>query len=123
RELCLEDPREELGQTQFTQPALYAVNAMAYLAKVEESGKPDFLVGHSLGEYDALFAAGAFDFITGLKLVKKRGELMSQATGGGMAAVLFMEADAIRSALDGSGFSGIDIANYNSPKQTVISGK
>ena len=89
KELCLEDPNGVLGLTQYTQPALYVVNALTYLKEVKTTGvKPDFVAGHSLGEYDALFAAGVFDFATGLKLVQKRGELMSQAKGGGMAAVL-----------------------------------
>src|SRR6516162_2607290 len=89
KELCLHDPHQQLGQTQFTQPALYVVNALSYLKKMKDGSKvPTYLAGHSLGEYNALFAAGVFDFETGLRLVKKRGELMSQATGGGMAAVI-----------------------------------
>jgi len=123
RDLCLTDAQEQLGQTQFTQPALYAVNALSYLAKVAESGRqPDYAIGHSLGEYDALFAAGAFDFVTGLRLVQRRGAIMSKAQGGGMAAVLGMEAAAIAAALASSGCSQVDIANFNAPTQTVISG-
>ena len=88
-ELCLKDPQGRLSQTQFTQPALFVINAFTGLAKVEQKGsKPDYLAGHSLGEYNALFAAGVFDFLTGLKLVQKRGELMSGVQGGGMAAVV-----------------------------------
>lgn len=69
KELCLEDPRRELNKTQFTQPALYVVNALCCLRKVQETGaKPDFLVGHSLGEFNALLAAECFDFETGLQL-------------------------------------------------------
>ena len=72
KELCLEDPRSELGKTQFTQPALYVVNALSYFSKIEEAGKaPDFVAGHSLGEFNALMAAQCFDFETGLKLVCK----------------------------------------------------
>jgi trans-AT polyketide synthase, acyltransferase and oxidoreductase domains len=123
RDLCLEDPQDRLGQTQFTQPALFAVNALTYLAKLADGGaRPDAVAGHSLGEYNALLAAGAFDFPTGLKLVQTRGAIMSKAQGGGMAAVLGMEATAIRQTLDAGGFSGVDIANYNAPTQTVISG-
>jgi len=56
--LCLEDPNGELGKTQYTQPALYVVSALAYLDRVgKENTKPDVLAGHSLGEYNALFAA------------------------------------------------------------------
>lgn len=124
KELCLEDPNQTLGMTQYTQPALYVVNALSYLQKVNNIGKkPDFVAGHSLGEYDALFAAGAFDFATGLKLVQKRGELMSHAVGGGMAAVIGLTPDQVADTLASNGLESIDIANYNSPTQIVISGK
>lgn len=123
KELCLEDPEDKLGFTQYTQPALYIVNAMYYLKKLQETGqKPDFVAGHSLGEYDALFAAGVFDFGTGLELVKKRGELMGQAQNGGMAAVLGLTEEEIREIINKNGLDYIDIANLNSPSQTVISG-
>jgi malonyl CoA-acyl carrier protein transacylase len=77
RELCVEDPRGQLVQTAFTQPALFTVNAMLYRAR-QESGRPapDFVAGHSLGEYNALVAAGVFDFATGLGLVARRGAIM-----------------------------------------------
>ncbi len=69
----MENPDEILGQTQYTQPALYTVNAFHYLKKTRETDeKPNYVAGHSLGEYNALFAAGVFDFETGLKLVKKK---------------------------------------------------
>lgn len=123
KELCLQDPRGTLGQTQYTQPALFTVNALTCLSLTEELGRgPDFAAGHSLGEYNALFAAGAFDFATGLRLVKKRGELMAQATGGGMAAVIGLARDQIRDVLLLSGSTDVGIANLNSPSQTVISG-
>jgi trans-AT polyketide synthase/acyltransferase/oxidoreductase domain-containing protein len=121
-ELCLRDPEKKLGQTQFTQPALYVANALTYVARLEDDKRrPDFAAGHSLGEYNALFAAGAFDFITGLKLVQKRGALMSRVQGGGMAAVIGLPAEKIRDLLS-ENFPSVDIANLNSPKQTVISG-
>lgn len=123
KELCMEDPHSNLGQTQFTQPALYIVNGLSYLRKIRETGKkPDYVAGHSLGEYNALFAAGAFSFGEGLKLVKKRGELMSHATGGGMAAVIGLNEAQITDALEQNNLQSIDIANYNSPTQIVISG-
>lgn len=122
KKLCLEDPMKQLGQTQFTQPALYTVNVLTYLKKIRETGEmPDYVAGHSLGEYSALFAAGAFDFETGLKLVKHRGELMSKAVGGGMAAVLGLNEEKVEDLLKTNGFDTIDIANYNSPTQIVIS--
>jgi malonyl CoA-acyl carrier protein transacylase len=123
KELCLKNPDKKLDSTEYTQPALYAVNVLSFLAKVEdEKLRPDFVIGHSLGEYDALYAAGAFDFATGLKLVQKRGALMSAATGGGMAAILGMDSDAVATALVELGAESIDVANYNSPRQIVISG-
>lgn len=122
REICLNNPKNCLSQTQFTQPCLYTINALHYYKAVAEGKKPKILAGHSLGEYNALLAAGAFDFITGLKLVKKRGELMSQATDGTMAAVLGVDPDSIRKIFDNNNFKALDIANYNSPTQTVISG-
>lgn len=122
REMCLADPGQNLNQTQFTQPALYTVNALSYLKKVNGSAKPDFLAGHSLGEYNALHAAGAFSFETGLKLVKRRGELMSQALPGAMAAVINCPEERLRAVLAESGLEAIDIANLNSPSQIIISG-
>jgi len=124
KSLCLDDPEKRLNQTDYTQPALYIVNALTYLSKTEKTDlRPDFVAGHSLGEYNALFAAGVFDFITGLKLVQKRGQTMVKVTGGGMAAVIGMQPDKIKRVLKDAAFETIDIANYNSPKQTVISGR
>lgn len=124
RELCLEDPRGELGLTQFTQPALFVVNAMTFRAATEDGAAPPALVaGHSLGEYNALLAAGVFDFKTGLTLVKRRGSLMGQVGGGGMAAVIGLRPDPIEGVLRGSEAGRqLDVANYNSFDQTVIAG-
>ena len=121
--LCLEDPEGNLNQTQYTQPALFAVSALEYLSHTKETGeKPDFLAGHSLGEYTALFAAGAFDFETGIRLVRKRGELMGKAKGGGMAAVIGIDANRVREILECAGVETVQVANYNSPQQTILSG-
>lgn len=123
RDLCINDPESQLNLTQFTQPALYVINALHYFKRKAEGQQADYLAGHSLGEYNALLAGGAFDFVTGLKLVQKRGALMGQAKDGGMAAIIGLTAEQIRSVLaDHSELSGIDVANYNSPTQTVISG-
>lgn len=122
RQLCLEDPDNLLGQTRYTQPSLYVVNALFYAKARTLVDRPSYLAGHSLGEYNALLAAESFDFMTGLRLVKKRGELMSQAVSGGMGAVIGLAPDKIARALEASGLTSIDIANYNSPSQTVISG-
>lgn len=123
KELCLSDPEKKLGKTQYTQPAIYIVNALSYVKKIEQTGKkPNYLAGHSLGEYNALQAAGCFDFETGLRLVRKRGELMSQAAEGGMAAILNASQEEIEAILLDNGLTEIDIANHNSPTQIVISG-
>ncbi|MBV1883326.1 MAG: ACP S-malonyltransferase [Pseudomonadales bacterium] len=123
KELCLKDSKRELNKTQFTQPALYVVNALSYFKKIADGGnKPNYVAGHSLGEFNALLAAECFDFETGLKLVKKRGDLMSQSMGGGMAAILNSSQEEIETLLDLNGLKNIDIANYNTPSQIVISG-
>lgn len=123
KELCTDDPRRELHQTRYTQPALYVVNALSYRRKQQETGEiPDFVAGHSLGEYNALESAGVIRFEDGLKLVKKRGELMSQAPKGAMAAILGSTEKAIRDILEKNALTCIDIANVNSPSQTILSG-
>jgi len=123
KELCLENPNQQLNQTQYTQPALYVVNALAYQKKLKDGEKePDFLAGHSLGEYNALQAAGVFSFESGLKLVKKRGELMSEAKNGGMAAILNSSEEQIHQILKDANLTSIDIANLNAASQIVISG-
>ncbi|MDO9005935.1 MAG: ACP S-malonyltransferase [Aquabacterium sp.] len=123
RQLCLEDPDNRLKETQYTQPALYVVNALHHWKARADGAQPAMLAGHSLGEYNALLAAGSFSFLTGLRLVQKRGELMSQARDGGMAAVLGMGVDKIGGVLMSNQLSAIDIANHNTPQQVVISGK
>jgi malonyl CoA-acyl carrier protein transacylase len=124
KELCLNDPDLNLSFTQYTQPALFVVNALSYLKKIKEAGKkPDFLAGHSLGEYNALWAAGAFDFVTGLRLVKKRGGLMGRVTGGGMAAIIGLNSEQVEDVLNTNKLNTIAIANYNTPYQIIISGR
>lgn len=123
RELCVEDPNGVLDQTEYTQVALFVVNALRYLEEVRRTGVlPDFLAGHSIGEYNALFAAGAFDFVTGVELVAKRGELMAQASSGGLCAVLGLNADVVESVVESDSFHTLDVANYNTPTQTVVAG-
>ena len=122
RKLCLEDPDNRLKETQFTQPSLYVVNALHHYKAVSQGTQPAYLAGHSLGEYNALLAAGVFDFLTGLRLVKKRGELMSQAKNGGMGAVIGLGASAIEKVIKEHGLASLDVANFNTPSQTVISG-
>jgi trans-AT polyketide synthase, acyltransferase and oxidoreductase domains len=122
RALCLSGPKKQLNLTQFTQPALYVVNALNWLAKQESIGKIDYLMGHSLGEYNALFAAGAFDFETGLKLVKERGLLMGNASKGRMLAVLGLTKPELEDFLRQKKLTELEIANYNTATQLILSG-
>ncbi len=123
-DLCLNDSQGLLSKTEYTQPALFVVNALHHYRQQQENthATPDFFAGHSLGEYNALLAAGVFSFETGVRLVKKRGELMGKASGGGMAAVLGVPASEVRALLDEHHLTQIDIANFNTPTQTVIAG-
>lgn len=113
---------QKLADTRYTQPCLYMVNALHGIRALREGAAPAFLAGHSLGEYNALHAAGAFDLMTGLRLVQRRGELMAQASGGAMAAVLGLEAGRIIELMMAHGLDAVDIGNYNAPTQTVVSG-
>lgn len=123
KQLCLEDPDSRLGNTRFTQPALYVMNALSYARKLQETKQePDVVVGHSLGEFNALQAAGCFDFETGLRLVQKRGELMGNVSNGGMAAVLNATRADIEERLAAHGLANLHLANYNTPSQIVLSG-
>ena len=123
-ELCVNDKENKLNLTEYTQPALFIVNALMYKEKIAEEGEvPDFVAGHSLGEYNALYAADVFDFVTGVKLVKKRGELMGKAKNGSMAAILGFDEEQIKSIISETGLDAIDIANLNSAYQVVISGR
>jgi [acyl-carrier-protein] S-malonyltransferase len=130
--LCFEGPREALDDTVNTQPALF-VTSLAVLEVLRTEGKlpaPEahLVAGHSLGELTALTAAGAMEFADGLRLVRERGRLMKLAgeqNSGGMAAVLkAKETDVEKACREASAEVGqpVQIANYNSPGQVVISG-
>ncbi|MGD8810269.1 MAG: ACP S-malonyltransferase, partial [Gammaproteobacteria bacterium] len=89
RTLCFEDPREEIGLTKFTQPALLTHEIAclrAFNSLTDAAVSAQLVGGHSLGEYSALVAAGALGFSDALRLVAKRGELMSRFGTGGMVA-------------------------------------
>lgn len=121
--LCLDDPNNYLNQIQFTQPAVYVVSALSYLKKVQETRQlPNYVAGLSLGEYTALFAADVFDFEDGLKLVKKRGELMQQTIAGDMAAVMGLSEEKIKEIVSRYKLDGIEIASYTAYIQFVIAG-
>lgn len=123
-ELSFEGPEDKLKETAIAQPAIVATS-LAYLAAIRDMEvlpQPDFVAGHSLGEYTALAAAGVLDIADVVQLAALRGRLMqlaSQQFPGSMAAVLgFDEANLVEVA----GEAGIFVANYNSPGQVVISG-
>jgi len=121
-EICLHDESSQLSQTQFTQPALYLVSFLEAKAKIEDGHTPSFAAGHSVGEFAALATSGAVSFTDGLRMVSKRGEIMSQVTGGGMAAVIGLDSESIQSTLNQCSAGEIDLANFNSPGQIVVSG-
>ncbi|QJC52317.1 ACP S-malonyltransferase [Paenibacillus albicereus] len=126
-ELIFNGPDEALKQTANTQPALLTVSA-AFLEAFRETGiKPDYVAGHSLGEYSALTAAGAIGFADAVRTVRRRGEFMEQAVPGGqgaMSAVLGAERDALAAlcASVSAGGHPVELANVNCPGQIVISG-
>ena len=126
KELCFEGPEDVLTETQNTQPAIFTVSMIAFELLKEKGIKPSIVAGHSLGEYAALCAAGVFDFETGLKLVRKRGELMASAVSEGskgtMAAIIALDRDKIENICNE--VKGVcELANINSPMQIVISGE
>jgi [acyl-carrier-protein] S-malonyltransferase len=127
--LCFDGPEDELTATHNQQPALY-VTSMATLAVLQEveSSAPAYVAGHSLGEFSALAAAGAFSFADGLRLVQKRGELMKLAgeqNPGAMAAILALDIPTVTEiCVEASERNGriVQVANDNCPGQVVISG-
>jgi malonyl CoA-acyl carrier protein transacylase len=121
-DLC-QDDGSRLNQTCYTQPALFIVSCLMFEQWKEDSGgKMDFAAGHSVGEYAALYAAGAIDFASGVRMVHKRGELMHHESGGGMAAIIGLNYDIVSDLLKDESLSGIDIANLNAPEQIIVSG-
>ena len=124
--LCFEGPDEELKKTENTQPALLAVSIAAHTVLKGLVGEPDFVAGHSVGEYAALVAAGALDFGDALRLVRRRGRFMQEATPlgvGAMAAILKMPESALAGVLaEAAQGEVVTAANMNSPEQVVIAG-
>ncbi|MFF4439498.1 ACP S-malonyltransferase [Streptomyces sp. NPDC001621] len=114
--------QEALRDTRALQPVLYTISALTYLDLAARGPQPDFMIGHSLGEYSALYASGAVDFETGLRLVVARAEIMGGTSGGGMLAVVGLDVDRLREVLRREGADDIDLANHNSPVQSVLSG-
>jgi malonyl CoA-acyl carrier protein transacylase len=121
RDMCLSGD-SRLDQTEFTQPALFVVNALSYADKLSTAGDPpSYLAGHSLGELNALHAAGSMDFFTGLRMAARRGELMARCRGGGMAVVLGLSEQRVRAVLASSG-ADLQVAGLNAPAQVAVSG-
>lgn len=124
RKICFEGPEELLKETVNTQPAILTTSIACLEAlKSELNIIPDYVAGHSLGEYAALYTANAVNLENVLKLIQKRADLMSEATGGAMAAVLNADEQVLQECLNQANKVGyVSIANYNSPAQVVITG-
>jgi len=122
--LCFEGPEEDLKLTENTQPSIVTMSiAVLEAFKSKLNITPAFTAGHSLGEYCAMFCSGVMNLKTTLKAIQKRAELMSKVKGGMMAAVLNAPDGSIEKAIsEASKLGYIDIANYNSPVQVVLTG-
>ncbi|MGH1396931.1 MAG: ACP S-malonyltransferase [Trichormus sp.] len=118
-DIC-QNEEEKLSKTLYTQPCLYVVESILTDLVREKGHQPDLVAGHSLGEYVALYAAGVFDWSTGLELVKRRAELMDSAAGGMMAALMNFDREKLEKVLAET--PDVVLANDNSPAQVVISG-
>ena len=127
KKLCLEGPEEELSKTINAQPAMLIMSIILYKLLRKNNINPDIVAGHSLGEYSALVAASSIEFKEAIRLVRKRGQYMQTATPlgtGSMAAIISLKKDKIEELIKRvSKFGTIEIANYNSPYQIVVSGK
>ena len=122
--LCFEGPEESLKQTVNTQPCIVTTSIAALeTLKSELNITPDYTAGHSLGEYCAMYTAGVMSLETALKAIQKRADLMGQTKGGDMAAILNAPEGSVEEALkEASSVGYVDVANYNSPVQVVITG-
>ena len=122
--ICFEGPEEDLKQTINTQPAIVTMSIAAEEVLKSELGiMPDYTAGHSLGEYCAMYTSGVMSLENTFRAIQKRAELMSAVSGGSMAAVLNASEEILKSGLqEGSKCGYVDVANYNSPAQVVITG-
>ena len=124
--LCFNGPEEDLQLTANTQPAILTASIAAFRALSEKDIKPDFVAGHSLGEYSALVAAGALSLTDAVKLVRRRGQFMQEAVPvgvGAMAAILGIDADKVSEACAAAAQDqSCAPANFNTPGQIVIAG-
>lgn len=120
-DIIFNGPDDALQQTPVQQPAIL-LTSIAYLIALKKRGllpDADYVAGHSLGEYTALVAAGSLSLEDGLQLVRRRGELMQEFGAGAMAAILGMAPDAVAEVARDA---GVDVANFNAPDQTTVSG-
>lgn len=122
--LCFEGPEENLKQTVNTQPCIVTMSIAALEAlKSQLDITPTFTAGHSLGEYCAMYCSGVMNLETTLKAIQKRADLMGATKGGAMAAILNAPEGSLEKALkEASEVGYVDVANYNSPAQVVITG-
>ncbi len=118
-EIC-QSQEDKLSRTFYTQPCLYVVESILTDLLIERGQLPNLVAGHSLGEYVALYAARVFDFDTGLRLVKRRAELMDSASDGMMAALIGFDREQLEQKIQET--PDVVLANDNSPAQVVISG-
>src|SRR5258708_30288173 len=125
-QLCFEGPEDKLKLTEITQPAILTVSVAAYRVLRERGPKPDFVAGHSLGEYSAHVAAGTLNFPDAGRAVRSRGQYMQEAVpvgGGAMAAIPGLPLDKVTEICRESAHAQVcQPANLNSPEQVVISG-
>ncbi|AMD94394.1 ACP S-malonyltransferase [Leptotrichia sp. oral taxon 847] len=123
KKVVFEGTKEELKDTKFAQPAIALFSVILTKLLKEKGINPDFVAGHSLGEYSSLYAAGFLNEIDTLKLISARGKIMSKAKiDGSMAAILGLPASEVENIckeIDGT----IEAVNYNEPKQTVVAGE
>src|SRR5580700_3573779 len=124
--LCFEGPEDALKLTENTQPALLTVSTAAFRVLAERGFAPDFVAGHSLGEYSALVAAGSLQFADAVKLVRHRGRYMQEAVPAGigaMAAILKLPEGKLDGVLaEAAQGEIVSAANLNTPEQVVIAG-
>ncbi len=122
--LCFEGPEEDLKQTVNTQPSIVAMSIAALeVFKSQLNITPKFTAGHSLGEYCAMYCSGVMDLETTFKAIQKRADLMGAVKGGAMSAVLNAPVGSLEKILKEASTVGyVDVANYNSPAQVVLTG-
>ncbi len=125
--VCFQGPEESLVQTKYTQPAIFVQSVALWRFLSEQEVEPEFVAGHSLGEYSALLVAGALSFEHGLEAVKNRSILMQEAckkNKGTMAAIIGLsEKDILSVCREASTYGIVQPANFNSAEQVAISGE